>query len=67
VIQNVRWVCSIKMSVVMLGVLASQSDDFIVSVLYQSAVGVHCCGEPVVARLRLIQACIGCFVKFGAT
>ncbi len=55
------------MSVVMLGVLASQSDDFIVSVLYQSAVGVHCCGEPVVARLRLIQACIGCFVKFGAT
>jgi len=55
------------MSVVMLGVPASQSYDFVVSVLYQSAVGVHCSGEPVVARLQLIQACIGCFVKFGAT
>ncbi len=51
----------------MLGVPASQLDDLVVSVLCQSFSGVHCCGEPAVARLQLIQAWPGCFVEFVAT
>ena len=43
----------------MLGVPARQLDDLVVSVLCQSVSGVHRRGEPAVARLQLIEACIG--------
>jgi len=47
-------VCSlIKMNVVLLGVPGSQLDYFVVSILSHSVSGLHCRGEPAVARLQL--------------
>jgi len=49
-------VCSlIKMNVVLLGVPGSQLDYFVVSILSHSVSGLHCRGEPAVARLQLFQ------------
>jgi len=60
VIQNVRCVSLIKLNVVMLGVPGSQLDYFVVSILCHSVSWLHCCGDPDVARLQLLQQLSSC-------